>query len=223
MVTNYPQQLAATENAHVDTTTGVRSRVASRLTQTLFGLGGHDAVIHFQGNRVMMRCTSCGHDTPGWDVSGRGPRLRFRDASRHRMARCDRSSATTSAGQPDRQPVDAARNENPSSLSRRCVPGQVGAPKSGARPPPERGMGPRERRRCGVRRGEPPSVRLVARRTSRQPGSPARPGRRSLQQSSRILLCCEGRRLPARTARTVCQPLPARRRRSRSSFLLERR
>ena len=84
MVTNYPQQLAATENAHVDTTTGVMSRVASRLSQTLCGLGGHDAVMHFQGNRVMMRCTSCGHDTPGWDVSGRGPRQRYEgDARRH--------------------------------------------------------------------------------------------------------------------------------------------
>ena len=92
MVTNYPQQLAATENSHVDTATGVMSRVASRLTQTLCGLSGHDAVMHFQGNRVMMRCTSCGHDTPGWDVSGRGPRLRFEgDASRHRMANQVRS------------------------------------------------------------------------------------------------------------------------------------
>jgi NAD-dependent SIR2 family protein deacetylase len=93
MVTNYPQQLAATENAHVDTTTGVMSRVASRLSQTLCGLGGHDAVMHFQGNRVMMRCTSCGHDTPGWEVSGRRPRLRFEgDANRHRMANQARSA-----------------------------------------------------------------------------------------------------------------------------------
>jgi hypothetical protein len=90
MVTNYPQRLAATENAHVDsvdaTTAGVMSRVASRLSQTLCGLSGHDAILHFEGNRVMMRCTSCGHDTPGWEVSGRGPRRRFEgDASRHRL------------------------------------------------------------------------------------------------------------------------------------------
>ena len=37
MVTNYPQQLAATENAHVDTTTGVMSRVASRLSRRSAG------------------------------------------------------------------------------------------------------------------------------------------------------------------------------------------
>jgi hypothetical protein len=86
MVTNYPQQLAAAENSQIDSTTSVMSRVASRLTQTLCGLSGHDAVMHFEGNRVMMRCTSCGHDTPGWEVSGRGPRRRFEgDASRHRL------------------------------------------------------------------------------------------------------------------------------------------
>jgi hypothetical protein len=86
MVTNYPQQLAATENGHGDSTTSVMSRVASRLTQTLCGLSGHDAVMHVEGNRIMMRCTSCGHDTPGWEVSERGPRRRFEgDASRHRL------------------------------------------------------------------------------------------------------------------------------------------
>jgi hypothetical protein len=87
MVTNYPQQLAATENAPADSTTvGVMSRVASRLNQTLCGLSGHDAILHVEGNRIMMRCSSCGHDTPGWEVSGRGPRRRFEgDATRHRL------------------------------------------------------------------------------------------------------------------------------------------
>ena len=48
------------------------------------GLHGHDAVLHFEGNRVMMRCTSCGYDTPGWEISGQGPRLRYAgDAGRH--------------------------------------------------------------------------------------------------------------------------------------------
>ena len=47
---------------------------------------GHDAVLHFEGKRVMMRCTSCGHDSPGWEVGGRAPRQRFEgDARRHAM------------------------------------------------------------------------------------------------------------------------------------------
>jgi hypothetical protein len=45
---------------------------------------GHDSVLHFEGNRVMMRCTSCGHDSPGWEISGRGPRQRYEgDHRRH--------------------------------------------------------------------------------------------------------------------------------------------
>ena len=86
MVTNYPQQLA-TPGAD-KATVGVVSRMASRLSQALCGLSGHDPVMHFEGKRVMMRCTSCGYDTPGWDVGGRGPRRRFEgDAARHELRR----------------------------------------------------------------------------------------------------------------------------------------
>jgi hypothetical protein len=43
--------------------------------------------MHFEGKRLMMRCTSCGHDTPGVDIGDREPRRRFDgDARRHRMA-----------------------------------------------------------------------------------------------------------------------------------------
>jgi len=85
MVTNYPQQLAAADVTQRDTKEGsLAGRLATKLGQILCGLHGHDAVLHFEGKRVMMRCTSCGHDTPGWDVSGQGPRQRFAgDARRH--------------------------------------------------------------------------------------------------------------------------------------------
>lgn len=85
MVTNYPQQLSTTEVAqdHASGTSFV-GRLASRVGQVICGLHGHDSVLHFEGNRVMMRCTSCGHDTPGWEISGKGPRMRYEgDAHRH--------------------------------------------------------------------------------------------------------------------------------------------
>jgi hypothetical protein len=87
MVTNYPQRLTATTSA-IDrqATASVVKRAITRLSQLLCGLRGHDAVLHFEGKRVMMRCTSCGHDTPGWEVSGRAPRQRFEgDSRRHRL------------------------------------------------------------------------------------------------------------------------------------------
>ncbi|HVH55765.1 MAG TPA: hypothetical protein VM791_05905 [Vicinamibacterales bacterium] len=85
MVTNYPQQLAVAAEITYGKTSGVVARAFSRLGQVLCGLSGHDSVLHFEGNRVMMRCTSCGHDTPGWEISGRGPRKRF-DGDAHRHA-----------------------------------------------------------------------------------------------------------------------------------------
>ncbi|MBW8894930.1 MAG: hypothetical protein JF613_01915 [Acidobacteria bacterium] len=87
MVTNYPQQLTATARLTTDTATNVVARTLGRLGQLVCGLRGHDSVLHFEGNRVNMRCTSCGHDTPGWEISGRGPRRRYEgDARRHLLA-----------------------------------------------------------------------------------------------------------------------------------------
>lgn len=86
MVTNYPQQLTTTTANVSPEANGIVTRAMGRLGQLLCGLKGHDSVLHFEGKRVMMRCTSCGHDTPGWEVSGRGPRRRFDgDARRHAL------------------------------------------------------------------------------------------------------------------------------------------
>jgi NAD-dependent SIR2 family protein deacetylase len=87
MVTNYPQQLTATTGMATQNGDSLMNRTMSRVGQILCGLRGHDSVLHFEGKRVNMRCTSCGHDTPGWDVSGRGPRQRYAgDARRHALA-----------------------------------------------------------------------------------------------------------------------------------------
>lgn len=87
MVTNYPQQLTASAEITHDNTNGVVARAMDRLGQLLCGLRGHDSVLHFEGNRVNMQCTSCGHDTPGWEISGRGPRRRYDgDPRRHLLA-----------------------------------------------------------------------------------------------------------------------------------------
>jgi hypothetical protein len=83
MVTNYPQRLTATGVGR-EYGGALVARAVTRLGQLLCGIRGHDAVLHFEGKRVMMRCTSCGHDTPGWEISERGPRKRFDgDARRH--------------------------------------------------------------------------------------------------------------------------------------------
>jgi hypothetical protein len=85
MVTNYPQRLtAATELGNRQPDISLLARAVGRFGQLLCGFRGHDSVLHFEGKRVMMRCTSCGHDSPGWEISGRAPRKRYEgDARRH--------------------------------------------------------------------------------------------------------------------------------------------
>ena len=85
MVTNYPQRLTAV--GHAGSGTAFVVRTATRLGQLLCGFRGHQTVMHREGKRLMMRCTSCGYDTPGVEISEREPRRRFDgDARRHRMA-----------------------------------------------------------------------------------------------------------------------------------------
>jgi hypothetical protein len=47
---------------------GVVSRVALQLRQFLCGLHGHDSLLHFERGRISLLCTSCGHESPGWEV-----------------------------------------------------------------------------------------------------------------------------------------------------------
>jgi hypothetical protein len=85
MVTNYPQRLTAAADVTPQTVAGSVARLIGRLGQVLCGFRGHDSVLHFEGNRVMMRCTSCGHDSPGWEISGRAPRRSYEGDSRRHL------------------------------------------------------------------------------------------------------------------------------------------
>ena len=85
MVRNYAEQLST--GIGRDYAGALMSRAVTRFGQLLCGIRGHDALLHFEAKRVMMRCTSCGHDTPGWEISERAPRRRFEgDARRHLLS-----------------------------------------------------------------------------------------------------------------------------------------
>ena len=87
MVTNYPQFLTAATSRRGKTGADRVGRAFTRLGQMLCGIRGHEPMMHFEEKRVTMRCTSCGHDTPGWELDDRAPRRRFEgDAQRHVLA-----------------------------------------------------------------------------------------------------------------------------------------
>jgi hypothetical protein len=62
------------------------ARASRSLASAMCGLNGHDPVLQVERGRLFLRCTSCGHESPGWTTSGRGPRPRFGgDHQRHRI------------------------------------------------------------------------------------------------------------------------------------------
>jgi hypothetical protein len=63
MVTDTQQMMTAAQPG-----TGVMTRAAEQLRQFICGLHGHDALLHFEQGRMSLQCTSCGHETPGWDL-----------------------------------------------------------------------------------------------------------------------------------------------------------
>jgi hypothetical protein len=45
---------------------------------------GHEFVAVFEQRRIGLRCPNCAHETPGWVIGGRPPRVRYEgDSRRH--------------------------------------------------------------------------------------------------------------------------------------------
>jgi hypothetical protein len=38
------------------------------MRQFVCGLQGHDSLMQFERARLSLKCTTCGHETPGWDL-----------------------------------------------------------------------------------------------------------------------------------------------------------
>ena len=49
--------------------------VIDRLHQMMCGLHGHDTLLQFKQDRMFLRCQSCGHETPGWDLNETPPAI----------------------------------------------------------------------------------------------------------------------------------------------------
>lgn len=93
MVTNYPHSIGSQEQGvHAGTESGTmdgsHGRVLDRLRQAICGLHGHDTLLQFHKDRMSLRCVSCGHETPGWELNEPRPTVTVRgDARRHVLAR----------------------------------------------------------------------------------------------------------------------------------------
>jgi hypothetical protein len=92
MVTNVPTHpFAAGSRLHVDDRpSGFVVSFLGWLQRSICALHGHDPILQFERTRIFLRCTSCGHETPGWEVSG-GEMVRHRpiDARQAHATRAD--------------------------------------------------------------------------------------------------------------------------------------
>jgi hypothetical protein len=79
MVTDYPQEVAvpplATSSG--DTPHALFERAMMAVQHAFCSLRGHDNLLQFDHNRMFLRCTTCGHETPGWEVERTRLQLRF--------------------------------------------------------------------------------------------------------------------------------------------------
>ncbi len=98
MVTNYPQEVV-TQGVGTTTAEPYATRALSRLWKrvqfALCSLHGHDPLLHYDENRIYLRCASCGHETPGWELDQRRPRVRFHGDPKHHFAGRMEPMATT--------------------------------------------------------------------------------------------------------------------------------
>jgi len=89
MVTNYPHPMTAHEGMRGSSDrAGAVARMMESLRQVMCGLRGHDSLLHFEDERMSLRCVSCGHETPGWELNEAPPTVTVRgDARRHMLVR----------------------------------------------------------------------------------------------------------------------------------------
>jgi len=97
MVTGYPQLLVAphtgshatasdtaVSTGRTDARPGILGLAFRRIGQFICGLSGHDRVRKYEQNHVALVCASCGHKSPGWELTAPMPQVRFAgDPQRH--------------------------------------------------------------------------------------------------------------------------------------------
>ena len=87
MVTYYPRQMSSRERFETDNGAhraddGLGMWVLTQVRQTFCGMHGHDSLVQFEQERMFLKCVSCGHESPGWDLDKTRPAVKARDDRR---------------------------------------------------------------------------------------------------------------------------------------------
>jgi hypothetical protein len=86
MVTNRAEEIARQPmSAARASGPGVVARALAAVQHAFCSLRGHDNLLHFDHNRMFLRCATCGYETPGWQIDRTRPRLRFHGDPRRQI------------------------------------------------------------------------------------------------------------------------------------------
>jgi hypothetical protein len=66
-----PESPAHPAQLHEDE--GFGERILDRLREAFCALHGHDNLLQFQHERMFLKCASCGHESPGWELNETPP------------------------------------------------------------------------------------------------------------------------------------------------------
>jgi hypothetical protein len=92
MGTNYPHRIASHEEletvADAQREDGLGTAVIDKVRQVFCGLHGHDDLLQFEEDRMFLKCVSCGHESPGWELTEVPPTVTARSETRtHTLVR----------------------------------------------------------------------------------------------------------------------------------------
>ena len=54
------------------------AHLASRLSQLICGLSGHQLLLNAEPGRLSLKCMSCPYETPGWTIKDKSSAVRLR-------------------------------------------------------------------------------------------------------------------------------------------------
>jgi hypothetical protein len=63
-------------------TDGNVTGVLERVRQMYCGLHGHDSLLQFGQDRMFLKCTTCGHESPGWEITESAPAPSVQETTR---------------------------------------------------------------------------------------------------------------------------------------------
>ncbi len=67
-----PKLRAHSVHATVDGLKDCLKHVCSWASESRCAFRGHDQLVHFTSGRMFLRCATCGHETPGWQIDPPG-------------------------------------------------------------------------------------------------------------------------------------------------------